>query len=208
MYSFGMLLGRAVLYVAFVLGVYYLFSFEGYSQLAESQYRENSITEALHYLFAFLASSLFFGAARLSDSLRPASVLFATLLGAMFIREFDAFLDDHLLDGSWQVFVTIGLLGAGYYLYKQSRPIGYSLVEFSRLSSAGILASGLLIILVWSRLFGQGSFWEAVMGDNHLRVVKNIAEEGTELMGYTLLVIAAFEFLWYVLEQRKLAKQS
>ena len=62
------------------------------------------------------------------------------------------------------------------------------------------------MVLAFSRLFGRGSFWEAVMGDSYMRLVKNIAEEGTELMGYALLVIAAVEFLWQVLSQKRSSK--
>lgn len=203
MQSFGMLMGRAFLYLLFIVGVTQLFSMEGYNQLSQSQYSEQSLTEKMQDGFAFLASILFVIASRLSDTLRPAAVMVATLLGMMFIREFDAFLDENVFDGAWQVAVCILIAVSTFYLIKQPIKIKPSMVAFSRLSSAGIMLSGLLVVLVFSRLFGRGSFWEAVMGEGYMRVVKNIAEEGTELMGYAILFIAAVEFLWTVISQRK-----
>ena len=42
---------------------------------------------------------------------------------------------------------------------------------------------------------GRGSFWTSVMGENYMRVVKNIVEEGTETLGYTLIFISAVELV-------------
>jgi len=203
MQTFAMLMVRSFLYLLFIVGVVQVFAMEGYSQLTQSDYSEHSATEKMHDVFAFLSCFFFAIAAILSQSLRPAAVMVATLVGMMLIREFDAFLDDNLFDGGWQVSVCVLIAVSSIYLYKQSEPIKPSLLEFSRTASAGILLSGLLVVLAFSRLFGRGSFWEAVMGDGYMRVVKNIAEEGTELMGYALLLIAAVEFLWYVLSERR-----
>lgn len=206
MQSFAMLMVRSLLYLLFIVGVAQVFSMEGYSLLTRSEYSEHSATEKMQDAFAFLISMLFLVGAWLSKSLRPAAIIVATLAGMMFIREFDAFLDENLFDGAWQVLVLIVIAASTIYLFKQPYPVKPSMVEFSRLSSAGIFLSGFLVIMAFSRLIGRGSFWEAVMGDAYMRVVKNIAEEGTELMGYALLLISAVEFLWYVISQRTAEK--
>ncbi|MDO6594239.1 hypothetical protein [Neptuniibacter sp. 1_MG-2023] len=206
MQSFAMLMVRSLFYVLFIVGVAHLFSMEGYSKLTKSDYGEHSTTEQMHNAFAFISCVVFFIAAKLTQSLRPAVVIVATLVGLMLIREFDAFLDDNFFDGAWQVLVYSSIAASAFYLFKQPRPIKESLIEYSRSSSAGIFLSGILVVLVFSRLFGRGSFWEAVMGDGYMRVVKNIAEEGTELIGYALLVIAAVEFLWQVISKRRADK--
>jgi len=203
MQSFAMLMVRSLLYLLFIVGVAQIFSMEGYSQLTKSDYSEHSATEKMHDIFAFISCVVFFIAARFSRSLRPAAVIVGTLAGLMLIREFDAFLDENLFDGAWQVLVYSSIAASAFYLFKQTYPIKESLLEYSRTSSAGIFLSGILVVLAFSRLFGRGSFWEAVMGDSYMRLVKNIAEEGTELMGYALLVIAAVEFLWQVVGQRR-----
>lgn len=203
MQSFAALMIRSLLYLLFIAGVANIFAMEGYTLLTESSYGESSATELMHDTFAFVTCALFLLAAYFSRSLRPAAVVVATLSGMMLIREFDAFLDANVFDGAWQTLVCIALFASTVYLIKQPEPVKPSLIEYSKLSSAGIYLSGILVVLVFSRLFGRGSFWEAVMGDGYMRVVKNIVEEGTELIGHALLVIAAVEFLWLIFSRRR-----
>ncbi|WP_027962458.1 hypothetical protein [Halomonas halodenitrificans] len=48
---------------------------------------------------------------------------------------------------------------------------------------------------VFSRLYGRGDFWEAVLQENYVRDFKSGAEEVVELFGYALLLIAVIEFV-------------
>lgn len=41
----------------------------------------------------------------------------------------------------------------------------------------------------------MGSFWHQVMGDDYIRIVKNIAEEGTEILGYTIIFYTSVNYL-------------
>lgn len=197
------LLGRALLYVFFIVAIAQLIGIEGYAQLAESTYNEVSLTEKMQDLLGFLSCVLFLVAARMSQELRPIAGMLAALTGMMFIRESDSFLDHNVFDGAWQVLVSIVLITTAVFLKKQSQPIKHSILEYARLPSAGVLLSGILVTFIFSRLFGRRSFWEAVMGENYVRVVKNIVEEGTELMGYALILIAAAELLVHVFSQNK-----
>ncbi|WP_220495476.1 hypothetical protein [Oceanospirillum sediminis] len=203
MNSFGILLGKAFLYILFIVGVAQLITLEGYSELTESRYSELSLTEKMQDLFGFISCLLFLLAARMSQELRPIAVMLAALTGMMFIRESDSFLDQNVFDGAWQTLVSIVLIVTAVYLKKQPHPIKPSIMNYARLPSAGVLLSGILVTFVFSRLFGRRSFWEAVMGDGYVRVVKNIAEEGTELMGYALILIAAAELLWHTFSQKR-----
>ena len=202
MQSWGANLGRGLLYLLIVLATSQLISLEGYSQLTESRYDEASLSEKMQLVFCAICCLSFLVTARMSQSLRPVAVILAALTGMMLIREADLFLDKNVFDGAWQALVALVLLVTAVYLKKQPEPIKPSIDAFSRLPSAGMLMSGFLVTFVFSRLFGRRSFLEAVMGDGYLRVVKNIAEEGTELIGYSLILIAALELLWYSNSQR------
>ena len=197
MQSFAVHLGRGLLYFLLVIVVCQLISLEGYSQLTESTYSEASLTETMQIVFSGICCLLFLVTARMSQKLRPVAVILAALTGMMLIREADAFLDKNVFDGAWQTFVVFVLFATTIYLKKQPDPIKPSVEAFSRLPSAGMLMSGFLVTFVFSRLFGRRSFWEAVMGEGYVRVVKNIVEEGTELVGYSLILIAAVELVWY-----------
>ena len=59
-----------------------------------------------------------------------------------------------------------------------------------------ILYVGLAIVFVFSRLFGMEVFWYQVMGSDFQRIVKNIAEETTELLGYTIVIYAAANYVF------------
>lgn len=50
----------------------------------------------------------------------------------------------------------------------------------------GILLSGLLAVLVFSRLFGMQVLWHDITEHGYMRVVKNAVEEGSESFGYML----------------------
>lgn len=39
-------------------------------------------------------------------------------------------------------------------------------------------------------------FWHQVMGSDFQRIVKNIAEETTELLGYTIIIYAAVNYIF------------
>ena len=197
MQSFGAHMGRGLLYFFLVVVVCQLISLEGYSQLTDSIYDEASLTEKLQIVFSGICCLLFLVTARMSQKLRPVAVILAALTGMMLIRESDAFLDKNVFDGAWQTFVVVVLFATTIYLKKQPNAIKPSVEAFTRLPSAGMLMSGFLVTFVFSRLFGRRSFWEAVMGEGYIRVVKNIVEEGTELVGYSLIMIAAVELVWY-----------
>ena len=197
MQSFVGHFGRGLFYFLLVVVVCQLISLEGYSQLTESIYSEASLTEKLQIVFSGICCLLFLMTARMSQKLRPVAVILAALTAMMLIRESDAFLDINAFDGAWQTLVFFVMIATAIYLKKQPDPINPSVEAFSRLPSAGMLMSGFLVTFVFSRLFGRRSFWEAVMGEGYLRVVKNIVEEGTELVGYSLILIAAVELVWY-----------
>lgn len=201
-HSVALLLLRAFIYMLFMAGMAYLVMLEGYSERTSAEYSEESLTEWLESLSALLCSMCFLAVARLHRSLRPVAVMLAALTCLMFIREADHFLDTRVFDGAWQLLVTLVLIATGLYLWRQPDSIAESIRLYAKQPSAGILLSGILVTFVFSRLFGQGVFWQTVMGDAYLRVVKNIVEEGTELAGYALFVIAALELLVLAIARR------
>lgn len=51
-----------------------------------------------------------------------------------------------------------------------------------------------MIVLVFSRLAGMNYLWLTLLDDSYIRTIKNLAEEGTELLGYSLLAYSALGF--------------
>lgn len=204
----GSLLVRAFVYALLMAGMAYVVMLEGYSEGTSAQYSERSLTERLQILSALVCTICFLAVARMNRALRPAAVMLAALTAMMLVREADYLLDGRLFDGAWQVLVSIVLVATGLYLWRQPDSIADSIRGYARQPSSGILLSGMLVIFVFSRLFGHGEFWETVMGEGYLRVVKNIAEEGTELAGYGLFVIAALELAFVNLSASRTRERS
>lgn len=200
--SVALLFARIFVYMLVMAAMAHLVMMEGYREQTGAEYSEHSLTEWLESISALLSGVCFCLAAYINRTLRVACVMLAALTFMMFIREGDFFLDA-VFDGAWQVLVTGVLLFTGIYLWRQPLSIRDSILAYAREPSSGILLSGILVTIVYSRLFGRGSFWEGLMGDGFQRHVKNAVEEGTELAGYALMFIAAVEILLVCVARRK-----
>lgn len=201
-HSIVVLLVRAFVYMLAAAGLTYLIMLEGYERGAQSAYSERSLTEWLEMLLSLASGVLFLVSARLQPALRPALAMLAALCLMMCVREGDFLLDEYVFDGAWQTLVTAIIVVTAIYVWRQPLPVKPAILDFARLPAAGILLSGFMVLFVFSRLFGRESFWQVVMGDTYMRVVKNIAEEGTEIMGYGLIAISAAELLFTILRGR------
>lgn len=190
-----MFLFRAFLYLVSLAGVAYLIGLEGYEHQTLAQYNENTLTEHMQDILTLLSSLLFLYAARLDDKLKVASTLLAGLLAMMFVRESDSLLDHNIYDGAWETLVLCIGIALVIFLRGRFSTIYSSLKAYSETTCYGTFLAGLVVILAFSRVMGRGSFWTSVMGENYIRIVKNIVEEGTETLGYTLIFISAVELV-------------
>ncbi|WP_067218040.1 hypothetical protein [Marinomonas gallaica] len=189
---------RGFIYLFALVGVAHCISLEAYQLGTAAEYSESSLVERMQDLFTFSSALTFLVCAYFSKPLRQACILLSALMFMMFVRESDSFLDLYVFDGAWQLFVGSILAMTLYYLRHQVKESYYSLKHFSETSSFGFVVSGLVIVLAFSRMFGRTSFWHSLMGDAYVRSVKNVVEEGTELLGYAIVMIAATELLYFV----------
>ena len=164
--------------------------------LLNNHINEYSLTEFAQQTLLFLVVCCFAYIAKTYRQLRHFHVLVTGFFGCMLIREFDAFFDELIKHGFWVYpAVLVALVSIGYaWLGGQSTTVGLSVfVNHKHFYS---LTTALVIILVFSRLFGMGDLWEALVTDNSKRAIKNLAEEGAELLGYALL---SYNSLMYML---------
>lgn len=194
---------RATLYIltigVLMQGVYY----EGV-HLTGIRFSEQGFTEHMQSVLLGLCSALLIYVHQRLPHFRHLALLMFAFLFASLIREQDARLDAYLFDGAWQVLVTLVILPSLYVVIRSRRAF---LDEFSRYAdsfSFGLFAAGFLCTYVFSRLYGRGAFWEAIMQENFVRVFKDTAEEVTELFGYALLLLAVIELI--LLARRQLPR--
>ncbi|PYF83545.1 MULTISPECIES: hypothetical protein [Marinomonas] len=188
-----MFIFRGFIYLFAVAGVAQLISLEGYQFQTAAQYSEQTLTEHMQDFMSFFSCLLFLYAARLDKKLNIAATLLGALSAMMFVRESDSLLDQYVFDGAWQAIVSMIFVCVVIALWGRFSSIYASLKEYSQQPSFGTFLAGFVTIMAFSRLLGRGSFWQAVMGDSYMRLVKNIVEEGIETLGYTLILISAVE---------------
>lgn len=156
---------------------------------------ELSFTEvAQELILAVIALSFFIAAGRYGHY-RPALLLVGGFFACMLIREMD-FLFDDIRHGAWVWFaLALTVICLTYAALHPVRTLS-GLVHLLQHPSWNMMAAGLLTILVFSRLFGMHQLWQHLMMDGYNRTVKNMAEEGSELLGYSFCLFASVRYLW------------
>lgn len=156
---------------------------------------ETGPVEVLEIVFALSTALVFLVAARMDKKREPCAILVVGFLFCVAIRESDYFLDVLVARHAWKMLVVLTLVLLAVYIAKNFKRVVESILDFVSQPSFGIFLSGLLVLIVFSRLFGYGDFWKELIEGEYYRVIKTIVEEGTEQMGYFLLLISSSEYL-------------
>jgi hypothetical protein len=128
--------------------------------------------------------------------------LVAGFFMCMFIRELDAYFDD-VFHGSWKYFALITVVLFALKAWSSGKEsMLRSLAQYMQNPSFTTMSFGVMVVMVFSRTFGMGKLWKLIMGDDFNRLVKNVAEEGTELFGYSIIFLAAVEYAYYLLNKK------
>ena len=93
----------------------------------------------------------------------------------------------------WKAIVAILALYALYALIRSWKTFLQELNVFASTYPFGLLMAGVMTTYVFSRLFGRQVLWMDVMGEHYVRIVKNLAEETTESIGYMLICMGTLE---------------
>jgi len=188
-----MALGLRILIYAVLLGVIAAGMMWGAAVYGQVFYNEAGPVETLETVFAMSAALIFLLAARIDPSKEPCSILLAGFLFMVFIRESDYLLDTLVCRHAWEAGVTLVLLMLLFYTFRHLKEVYVSVLDYTGSPGFGIFISGLLTLIVFSRLYGAGVFWREMLDHPHFRVVKKVVEEGVEQMGYFLIFVSACE---------------
>lgn len=153
---------------------------------------ETSFTESAQLLMLAITSLSFFHLVKVKSSVHYAAVLMGGFFAVLFIREMDVWFD-MLAHGSWVYPALAITLFSCYLAYTGGKQTVNQMAALLNTRYMPVLITSVVILLVFTRLYGMGSFWQSVMGDNYLREIKNVSEEATELMAYSLIAFAAIK---------------
>ncbi|MFO7339024.1 MAG: hypothetical protein C0P65_004290 [Lysobacteraceae bacterium] len=165
---------------------------------------EWSLVELTQLGFLTTTVLAFVRLARAREDERGFAVLAAAFFACMLVRELDA-VWDLLFRGLWSLLVTaVAAAGLGYAV-RHRRSTLAALARFLVSRSAAVMTVGLVLLLVYSRLFGMTSLWHGLLAEHYVRVFKNAAEECTELLGYTLIMASALAYAAQRVRERRKA---
>lgn len=201
----GTILLRVFLYCAFIALVASAATWEGNRLGTASRYGEDSLVEYFQSTLLLATAGLFWLGARVSTVWRSLCITFVFAASIAAVREQDSFLDHNVFDGAWQLIAGGLFVAMLVHMWRSREALRQEVFSYEESRGAGLLLAGFLTVFVFSRIIGMQSFWRSVMGDGYLRVVKNFVEEGTELFGYSLLLLGAIET---VLHLRRLAAKA
>ncbi|CAM3543271.1 hypothetical protein [Halomonas lysinitropha] len=185
---------RATLYIflvaAIAQGVYYEALY-----LPEGRFSERGFTELAQTGLLALSTLLLLYVRFGLRELPQVSLLLLAFVASSLVREQDAHLDAHVFDGAWQLLVALIILPSLYSVIRHRRAFAEQFAGYANSLSFGLFAAGFLTTYVFSRLYGRGKMWEAILDRNYVRTFKDAAEEVVELFGYALILIAMIELL-------------
>ncbi len=165
---------------------------------------EWSLVELTQLGFLVATVLAFARVARARPDERGFAVLAAGFFASMLIRELDA-VWDLLFRGLWSILVAGVAAGSLGYALRQRQSTLAAIARFLRSRASTVMTIGLVLLLIYSRLFGMTALWEGLLADRYVRVVKNAAEECTELLGYTLVMASALTYAAQRLRERRKA---
>lgn len=189
---------RVLLYGALLFGIAEGVFFDAANPMEDGYFGEITFTEIAQEVILFCLFIFYLLLGFKWKEIQVVSNFISLFFLMAFIREFN-----FLVDG-WFYPVLVVLVVLSYLLVRDFKKIKQStIVFFSKPASTWFLA-GLLITLVFSRLFGRSKFWRLLYDDENYRLAKAATEEGLELLGDTLMLISAIEFsLYYLFEKKK-----
>jgi hypothetical protein len=192
---------RVLVYSLLMFGIGEAVFYDAGHPLGTSYFGEATFTEIGQeiILFCLFLFYLILGAKK--HDIRPISNLVSLFFLISFIREFN------FLTISWVYPAAVVLIIFIWLVIRDLKKISTATIKFFSVPASSWLLSGFLTTYIFSRLMGRSKFWRLLYHDESYRLAKAAAEEGIELLGDTLMLIGALEFvLYYWAEKRSESK--
>lgn len=151
---------------------------------------ESSLTEILQSIFALSAAVLFFLCAKQDTQAKGFLILVSGFFLTIVIREADLWFDK-INHGFWVYPALVVILGSCFYSFIHRSGIMTHAFKYINAKSFSYIVMGLIIVLIFSRVFGSGVIWKVVMAGQYSSTVKAIIQEGIELLGYSFIFLGA-----------------
>ena len=123
------------------------------------------------------------------------TVLRLLALAALFavVRELDGFLDSQWFKGAYKYLNAPIVLAFVVIAFKHRSDLLAELGQAGPPLSMVLMFLGFFLVVGYSQVLGQKELWQAAMGEDYLRLVKNTVEESSELVGFLMILFGAVE---------------
>jgi len=191
---------RIVAYSLLMFGIAEGILYDAAHPIGESYFSENTFTEITQEIILFGLFVFYLILGFKWREIQPVANFVSLFFLMSFIREFN-----FLVEG-WIYPVLVVLAIFVWLFVRDFKKIKAASIRFFSTPASSWFLSGFLITYIFSRLLGRSKFWKLMYHDESYRLAKAATEEGIELLGDTLMLIGAIEFiLYYWSEKRKIS---
>ncbi len=188
---------RVVLYSLLMFGVAESIFFDAAHPMEDGYFGEITFTEIGQELILFILFGFYLMLGFKWKEIQPVSNIVSLFFLISFIREFN-FLIHH-----WIYPVSLVFAIVAWLVIRDFKKIKSATIRFFSIPASTWFMSGFLITYIFSRLFGRSKFWQLLYHDESYRLAKAASEEGLELLGNSIMLIGAIEFLLHFIFEVK-----
>jgi hypothetical protein len=193
---------RVLVYAGLLILLNAIYMYDAANPTVTGKFGEVSMTEITQEVFLFLLGVMFIFTGRIDRQLKPIANLISVFFFMAFIREFNNQIE------FWFYLVLPLIVLFAWLLFRDRKKIFSSLHRFLEIPYTAYFVIGFLVTFVFSRFFGRTVLWEAILESDYNRWAKNAAEEGIELLGYSLFFIAGVEILLSVIRKSREIREA
>ncbi|MBT3385455.1 MAG: hypothetical protein HN778_15580 [Prolixibacteraceae bacterium] len=179
---------RVVVYSLFMFGIAQAIYFDAAHPMEDGYFGEITLTEIFQEIILFALFIFYMILGFKWRDIQPISNIVSLFFLISFIREFNFIID------SWIYPVLIVFIIIVWLVFRDFNKIKQATITFFNQPASAWFFSGFLVTYIFSRLFGRSSFWRLLYDENNYRLAKAATEEGIELLGVAIMLIAAIEF--------------
>ena len=189
---------RVVAYSLLMFGIAEGILYDAAHPVGISYFSENTFTEITQEIILFILFIFYLILGFKWREIQPVANFVSLFFLMSFIREFNFLVE------AW-IYPVLVVFAIFIWLFiRDFKKIKAATIQFFSTPASAWFLSGFIITYIFSRLFGRSNFWQLLYHDESYRLAKAAAEEGIELLGDTLMLIGAIEFiLFYWSEKTK-----
>ena len=193
---------RVVAYSLLMFGIAEGIFYDAAHPIGESYFSENTFTEITQEIILFALFVFYLILGFKWREIQPVANFVSLFFLMSFIREFNFLIE------SW-IYPVLVVFAIFIWLFiRDFKKIKAASIRFFSTPASSWFLAGFIITYIFSRLLGRSKFWKLMYHDESYRLAKAATEEGIELLGDTLMLIAAIEFALYFWSEKRDTKVS